>query len=872
MADGGFMGEVATELLTSLGASVGRRLWRATRGSAYERALESVAHDALVTAVRESSQDANVDEDLLATHFLSLIQRRDVPLESVFELAADQGEALATLLDELIDPLSIEPPLDGTSFRTVLRRALWESFFECVSHEGSMAALGVAMLERQLRGAPALPRRNKTALLALGEPPDTGLLGREALLRNALDALNGTAMVSPTTVALHGLAGVGKTAVARELVRLVASDHAESPIELRLRTYFGVAVSTEELLTRMLAHLGLPAVGDVTELMRRWRDATSSMPLLLLLDDAIAGEQIQAVLPAGPSVVVATSRAPLAFRADFSIEVERLDIEASLELLSRLIGQERIDKERAHAERIAAHCNRLPLALRAAGARLRSRRHWSLEYYADQLEPRPTRLQRLALPDASRGLQTVIHSTVEKLDSSARHLFALLGLLDVTSVSVYYGEVLLGKRASGTELDRIADDGLLEPSVDGLYDLPEVFWAGARELLEATTDTPERERLFHRLIDVFSERAALEASAMEPTTLGDDTAGRRSQALRWFSNNESVLLALLRDERAIKFSELRAGLAVACAPYLDGRARWQEVRDLLSELSWDRTISPSARSNALNQLGLAIFRLGDMSAAAEVLSEALVATESDGDEALLGRILNNLGSVYNAVGDYDLARKYLERALAVRTAIADGLGCGRVLGNLGNVHRNLGHLEEAESLFRQAESQLERAGDRHNLSTAYNNWAIVLGDMHRLDDAEAMYGNSLRIARDVRSVADEARARHNLACLYIKTGRFSEAERELATAMTLEEPTGSRSSVAYIWHSLGQLRAVQGRPSESVPLFEQAAEVRAVTRERPALVRSLVELASSLTQVREWKRAADVLRDAQEVADRLSTR
>ena len=64
-----------------------------------------------------------------------------------------------------------------------------------------------------------------------------------------------------------------------------------------------------------------------------------------------------------------------------------------------LIGPERITAEPEAAQRIARLCGGVPLALRAAGAKLLARPHWPLKTLAKRLSDERRRLDELEMGD-----------------------------------------------------------------------------------------------------------------------------------------------------------------------------------------------------------------------------------------------------------------------------------------------------------------------------------------------------------------------------------------------------------------------------------------------------------------------------------------
>ncbi|MCY1143710.1 NB-ARC domain-containing protein [Actinoplanes sp. Pm04-4] len=125
----------------------------------------------------------------------------------------------------------------------------------------------------------------------------------------------------------------------------------------------------------MLTSLGTdPATmpAEAEDRADRFRTLTTGRRLLLVLYDAADEAQLEVLLAGSPTCsVLATSRSRLTGLADVvRTEVGALPVQAAVELLSVVVGRQRVRAEPNAALRIIAACDRLPLGVRLAGARL----------------------------------------------------------------------------------------------------------------------------------------------------------------------------------------------------------------------------------------------------------------------------------------------------------------------------------------------------------------------------------------------------------------------------------------------------------------------------------------------------------------------
>ncbi|MFD8750110.1 BTAD domain-containing putative transcriptional regulator [Kitasatospora sp. NPDC059577] len=341
----------------------------------------------------------------------------------------------------------------------------------------------------------ALPRMN------------VGLVGRAAELRQLDDA---TLRAEGRPVLVTGVAGAGKSSLVLHWAHTHADRFPDGRIHLNLRG-FGEEepLTPAEALAAVLGWLGVPAAevpGEPAQAAALFRALTEGRRLLLVLDGARSAEQVEPLLPAAPEpVVVVTSRSRLTDlvvrEAAIPLPVAGLPEEEAVELLGRVAGPERIAAEPGAARRLAALCDRLPLALRVAGARLASRPAWSLTDLAEEMSDQRTGLAALATGGAL-GMATALGRSVRVLPEEARRLFALSGLhpgetLDSGDAAALTGASPARARELLAELDAAH---LVLEALPGLFQVDRLARLYAVELA-AELPCPERVAATRRLLD-----------------------------------------------------------------------------------------------------------------------------------------------------------------------------------------------------------------------------------------------------------------------------------------------------------------------------------------------------------------------------------
>jgi len=330
------------------------------------------------------------------------------------------------------------------------------------------------------RSAPSLPPGipTVTATPVMIPPTQTDFTGRERefdeLCRRLRPmAADRRAAFQPRRLLITGMSGVGKTALAVRVAHTVARDFPDGLLHARLRADDGTVVDSGEVLVTLLRALGEPS-GNVLapngrparteELVHRYRTRTAGRKLLILLDDADDERQLDPLLPATTdAAVLVTSRNRLsAVPGSWTVALDPLETDESLDLLAVIAGGDRIAAEPEAAHAVVEACGRLPLALRAAAARLAARPHWPMRRLARRLTDPASRIEELRVGALDVG--RMLSAALRQRPPSEREMMSRLALRAGREFSAVAAAVLLGLPEDTAEefLERLVEASLLE--------------------------------------------------------------------------------------------------------------------------------------------------------------------------------------------------------------------------------------------------------------------------------------------------------------------------------------------------------------------------------------------------------------------------
>jgi DNA-binding SARP family transcriptional activator len=281
----------------------------------------------------------------------------------------------------------------------------------------------------------------------------------------------------PALVAIDGMVGVGKSALAVSAARIAADLFPDGQLYSDVRAELPATDPPRTLLRRMLSALGeAPIEGDAdaTELAALLRTVLDGRRVLLVLDNVATEASVLPLLPATAGcATVVTSQRPLALdQLTRRVSLGMLAEPEAVALLRRLVGADRVDADPAAAADLARSCGGLPLALLIAGTRLAARKDWTVRMLVDRFTSRPRPLDELSYStvSVSEGIGAALNRVAQDTPS-VRAVFQRLAWLPSSFESRSAAEMVGGSlRTVEAALEALVDARLLTSSTAGRYE------------------------------------------------------------------------------------------------------------------------------------------------------------------------------------------------------------------------------------------------------------------------------------------------------------------------------------------------------------------------------------------------------------------
>ncbi|GII92203.1 ATPase [Sinosporangium siamense] len=666
--------------------------------------------------------------------------------------------------------------------------------------------------------------------------------------------------------AVNGMPGVGKTALAVHAAHRMADRFPDARIQVDLHAHTpGQAPSDPaDILADLLIGYGVEPQGVPRTLDGRagmWRDRMAGKKILLVLDNAASGAQVEPLLPGTPgSLVLITSRNRLAVPGAVPLTVGAMPRADGVELFTRSTGRPIPADDAEAVDRLVAACGGLPLAITIMAARYAHRPAWSVGDLADQMAEPLEELQ-----EDGKSVAVAFELSYRDLPPARQRLVRLLGVYPGDDIDAHAAAALGGVTLAQARrhLDALYAASLLQEPSRGRYRLHDLLAHYTRALADTSGDAA-----LERLLDYYTHTAyaaglhfTLQSPRLVPTQT-ETSFATSGHAEEWLRTERDNLYAAVLAAAGTHPAHAVA-IPAMLADYLALRGHWEQALALhqTAETTARRIADPGGQAVALDNMGCLHRRMGEYTSAADLHTRALHLHNTTGNRRGQAGVHVNLGVMHRELGEYTAAAAHHTGALALYTAVEDHRGQAVALFNLGLVHCEVGEYTSAAERHSRALEFYTAAGDRRGQAVILNS----LGGMHRcLGEYEAaadchtrallLYvdlrgrrgeaialndlGLTHRETGDYPAAADhhtraldlyttlqdrrgQATARANLGVVHRLTGDHTAASDHLTDALESFTHLGSRYGIAHTLHHLGNLHRDQGRLTQALTLFTE---------------------------------------------------
>lgn len=654
-------------------------------------------------------------------------------------------------------------------------------------------------------------------------PPLPGLahdlIGRQPLLDNLKTHL---CAGNPSTImALSGLPGVGKTALATVLA------HDEE-----VRNFFqggvlwaavGKNPDVPGILSRWGTLLGISSI-EAARLttLSAWtqaiRTAIGARRMLIIIDDVWKLEDVVAFKVGGNSCAyLVTTRFPqLASHAaaDGALAVPELSVADSMILLERLVPLV-VQSEQAAAREITRLVGGLPLALLLTGNFLRvqtyNRQPRRIRQAIERLRTAEMRLhlqEAQALSQRSPSLvdvpaislHTLIAVSDQQLDEAARDALYALSVFPAKPNTFSEEAALAVCLCSGDVLDTLSDAGLLESYAPDRYALHQTIADYAS--LQSSDPAPIA-RLIHYMTDYVR-------------------ANEKDYAHLELENSNVLTALRLAAEHGQLDDLVVAGNIFAT--FLAVRGAYEEAINLLERVRQAATAlqDRQGQGTALYHLGEIKMNQGEYRQACDYLQEGLTLISTRNDPALMSQLLRVLGCVESYQGAYHEAEAHLQQALALARQPGQEELQSLVLRSSGAVASDQGKIVLAERYLQEGLILARQIGKLEQICPLLINLSQIALMRGRFAEAGVLGQEALALAVQINFLPAQCLLYSHLGVAALEQEKYAQAHEDLLQGLALARQFEHPEYLVGVLSNLGRLMSKQGDSAMAEAYLQEA--------------------------------------------------
>jgi tetratricopeptide (TPR) repeat protein len=712
-------------------------------------------------------------------------------------------------------------------------------------------------------------------------------------------------------VSLSGSGGMGKSALAAHFATEYQQHFPHGVIGLRVEDKDMNTIAREFVLELYkYTHQDLDPE-DERPAATLMEEAFGQLKMLLIFDNVDRAEALQPLIPTvGQSAVIITTRdrsLPVALQVpqDGILDVPVLPSEDSLELLKRILGEERVNVEIEAAYDIIQIVESLPLALQIAGASLKMQHQRSLSDYAASLGQEKKRLGRLNFGDNQQhlNLRASFELSLNLLDPDTKQFFACLSVC---------GRDGFSRRAT------MAAAGLIDE-----YDAQDFLTRLYRLSLINYAEAGENRYVLHSLIRLFAQEIAENVGVLESARanhahffidlISQATLATRIDAERISEDVDDIILAV---DWLSKQENQDYGFALDLLPIFQKFGYWQKALELvkkfcriaearedwygavkfkLKQAKYSDLLGESEKANEvirlvkesmLSKVEDSTLRLRCeakwcvtvrgvllsqdlIDEAITVMQRAVEIDEILGDSNRLELSLNLLSRLLQRNQQWSEAVEVLQRAIEIVEALENPQQLSISLTTLGGLLQQCQRFDEAIDALQRAVTVAETSDNPQQLNYSLNVLGGVLQQCQRWDEAIDALQRAVTVAETSDNPQQLNYSLNVLGGALQQCQRWDEAIDALQRAVTVAETSDNPQQLNYSLNVLGGVLQQRQRWDEAIDVLQQAVTVAESIDDLQAINISSTVLGNLLKQQHRWEEAIDMQQKAVNAAEEL---
>ena len=197
----------------------------------------------------------------------------------------------------------------------------------------------------------------------------------------------------------------------------------------------------------------------------------------------------------------------------------------------------------------------------------------------------------------------------------------------------------------------------------------------------------------------------------------------------------------------------------------------------------------SAEARMINVMGQVLSDIGDRATALAIFETALKLAVDNKITDLETLVLNNIGTLYHYTGDVQKALDHFQKVLAKVDEKPAPDMYSLALNNMGQTYYAMGEISKALEIYNKVLPIVDRMDDAIMQVTVRNNIGLAYYWLRDNEKALSFYNEALKYSRSSGTNFREATLILNIAAVYQRQGKLSEAVKNLVEVVKIAERT-----------------------------------------------------------------------------------
>lgn len=462
--------------------------------------------------------------------------------------------------------------------------------------------------------------------------------------------------------------------------------------------------------------------------------------------------------------------------------------------------------------------------------------------HAQGIDPQNhSKLERIELPNS---LHSLILSRLDQLSESQKITLKLASVIG----RIFRAALLWGL------YPELGDPGRVEADLETLTRL---------ELTAIDTPHPELTYFFRHIV---TQEVAYESLPFATRALLHEQLARFIEQNHQENLDQYINLLAFHYEQSNNEAKKREYL------YKAGEAAQADYANEAAITYYQRTLSllpGREKIEVMLRLGEVLQLMGRWDEAGQLYDDALsLATHVD-DQPALAWCRTALAELQRKQGLYVEAWDSLQAARIDFEALNDQTGVAQTLHYGGTLAAQQGDYQMAQTRYEESLTIRRQLNDEPRIASLLSNLGILAQYQGNFDEARRLYGEGLEIRSNLGDKWAIAISLNNLGYLSLEVGDFATARAQLQDAVNLQREVGDRWAIANALNNLGNAIRAQGEFAQAFLIYRESLQISQELGDRGAIAYLLEDIGGLAAVQTRYERAVRLVSAAENLRSEI---